>query len=173
MSLLRLRDSRDFSPYSSSTEWADEDKMSSALLEAYVEGPTITGSARFTGLKKEDMEEGPAVEQSAADMEGPAVAGSAVKKREEGEEITGSKDGQVKVSTYCEWRGGVAWMTSSPLLPHAGPTRLPMQLQLASPSAREWVMLQRENVRPWTVFFSTQKFRVSRTEINIYSCVLL
>ncbi|MPC83531.1 hypothetical protein E2C01_078243 [Portunus trituberculatus] len=88
-------DSRDFSPHSSSTEWADEDKTSlSALSEADVEGPAvagsahftglkkddmeegpaIVGSARFTGLKKEDMEEGPAVEPSAADVEGPAVA---------------------------------------------------------------------------------------------------
>ncbi|MPD03718.1 hypothetical protein E2C01_099368 [Portunus trituberculatus] len=52
--------------------------LSSALLEAYVEGPAVAGLARFTGLKKEDMEEGPAVEPSAADVEGPAVAGSAV-----------------------------------------------------------------------------------------------
>ncbi|MPC24923.1 hypothetical protein E2C01_018017 [Portunus trituberculatus] len=52
----RLRDSRDFSPYLSSTEWADEDKMSSALLEADVEGAAVAGSARFTGFKKEDME---------------------------------------------------------------------------------------------------------------------
>ncbi|MPC47605.1 von Willebrand factor A domain-containing protein 9 [Portunus trituberculatus] len=37
----------------------------------------VAGSARFTGLKKEDMEEGPAVEPSTADVEGPAVAGSA------------------------------------------------------------------------------------------------
>ncbi|MPC39446.1 hypothetical protein E2C01_032984 [Portunus trituberculatus] len=78
MSLLRQSDSRDFSPYSSSAEWADEDKTSSsAVSEADVEGPTVAGSACFTGLKKEDMEEGPAVEPSAADMEGPAVAGSA------------------------------------------------------------------------------------------------
>ncbi|MPC88773.1 hypothetical protein E2C01_083694 [Portunus trituberculatus] len=61
MSLPRLRDSSDFSPYSSSAEWTDEDKMSSALLEVDVEGPTVAGSALFTGLKKEDMEEGPAV----------------------------------------------------------------------------------------------------------------
>ncbi|XP_063866459.1 prenylated Rab acceptor protein 1-like isoform X3 [Scylla paramamosain] len=38
--------------------------------------------------------------------------------------------------------------------------QLPMQLQLASPSAREWVTRQRENVRPWTVFFSTQKYKL-------------
>lgn len=38
--------------------------------------------------------------------------------------------------------------------------QLPMQLQLASPSAREWITRQRENVRPWTVFFSTQKYRL-------------
>ncbi|MPC41824.1 hypothetical protein E2C01_035431 [Portunus trituberculatus] len=37
----------------------------------------IAGSARFIGLKKEDMEEGPAVEPLAADVEGPAVAESA------------------------------------------------------------------------------------------------
>ncbi|MPC21404.1 hypothetical protein E2C01_014390 [Portunus trituberculatus] len=78
MSLPRLRDSRDFSPYSYSAEWADKDKTSSsALSEADVEGPAVAGSARFTGLKKVDMEEGPAVELSAADVEGPAVAGSA------------------------------------------------------------------------------------------------
>ncbi|MPC63396.1 hypothetical protein E2C01_057494 [Portunus trituberculatus] len=108
MSLLKLRDSRDFSPYSSSTEWADEDEgeaggskpsntLLSALSEADVEGPAVAGSARLTGLKKEDMEEGPtvagsahltgltkgnmeegsAVEPLAADVEGPAVAGSA------------------------------------------------------------------------------------------------
>ncbi|MPC89534.1 hypothetical protein E2C01_084486 [Portunus trituberculatus] len=58
MSLPKLRDSTDFSPYSSSAEWADEDKTSSsALSEADVEGP--------------------AVEPSAVDVEGPAVAGSA------------------------------------------------------------------------------------------------
>ncbi|MPC97075.1 hypothetical protein E2C01_092366 [Portunus trituberculatus] len=78
MSLPRLRNSRDFSPYSSSAEWADEDKTSSsAQLEADVEGPAVAGSARFTGLKIEDMEEGPAVETSAADVKRPAVAGSA------------------------------------------------------------------------------------------------
>ena len=42
-----------------------------------MEGPAVAGSACLTGLKKEDMEEGPAVEPSAADVEGPAVAGSA------------------------------------------------------------------------------------------------
>ncbi|MPC87552.1 hypothetical protein E2C01_082417 [Portunus trituberculatus] len=78
MSLPRLRDTRDFSPYSSSAECADEDKTSSsALSEADLEGSAVAGSARFTGLKKEDIEEGPAVEPSAVDMEGPAVAGSA------------------------------------------------------------------------------------------------
>ncbi|MPC81562.1 hypothetical protein E2C01_076187 [Portunus trituberculatus] len=78
MSFPRVRDSRDFSPYSSSTEWADKDKTSSsALSEADVEEPTVAGSARFNGLKKEDIEEGPAVELSAADVEGPAVARSA------------------------------------------------------------------------------------------------
>ncbi|MPC79148.1 hypothetical protein E2C01_073661 [Portunus trituberculatus] len=77
MSLPRLRDSRDFSPYSSSAEWADKDKTSSsALSEAYVEGPTVAGSACFSGLKKEDMEEELGVEPSAVDAEGPAVAGS-------------------------------------------------------------------------------------------------
>ncbi|MPC97963.1 hypothetical protein E2C01_093310 [Portunus trituberculatus] len=77
MSLPRLRERKDFSPYSSSAEWADKDKMSSALSEAYVEGPAVVGSARFTGLKKDDMDEGAAVEPSATDVEGPAVAGSA------------------------------------------------------------------------------------------------
>ncbi|MPC52025.1 hypothetical protein E2C01_045884 [Portunus trituberculatus] len=56
----------------------DENKTSlSALSEADVEGPAVAGSVRFTYLKKEDMEEGPAVEPSAVDVEGPAVAGSA------------------------------------------------------------------------------------------------
>ncbi|MPC24633.1 hypothetical protein E2C01_017722 [Portunus trituberculatus] len=41
------------------------------------EGHAVAESAHFTGLKKEDMKEGPAVELSAADVEGPAVAGSA------------------------------------------------------------------------------------------------
>ncbi|MPC56340.1 hypothetical protein E2C01_050299 [Portunus trituberculatus] len=88
MSLLRLRDSRDFSPYLSSAEWADKDEgeaggskpsntSSSALSEADVEGPAVAGSVCMAGLKKEDMEEGPAVEPSAVDVEGPAVAGSA------------------------------------------------------------------------------------------------
>ncbi|MPC42842.1 DNA repair endonuclease XPF [Portunus trituberculatus] len=55
---MRLRDSRDFSAYSFSAEWADEDKTSwSALLEVDVEGTAVAGSAHFTGLKKEDMEE--------------------------------------------------------------------------------------------------------------------
>ncbi|MPC96414.1 hypothetical protein E2C01_091672 [Portunus trituberculatus] len=68
ISFLRLRDSRDFTPYSSSAEWAEEDKtLSSALSEADVEGPAVAESAHFTGLKKEDMEEGLAV---AADVEG-------------------------------------------------------------------------------------------------------
>ncbi|MPC41477.1 hypothetical protein E2C01_035069 [Portunus trituberculatus] len=49
----------------------------SALSEADVEGPAVAGSACLTGLKKEDMEEGPAIEPSAADVEGPAVAGLA------------------------------------------------------------------------------------------------
>ncbi|MPC99888.1 hypothetical protein E2C01_095333 [Portunus trituberculatus] len=41
-SFPRQRDSRDFSPYSSSSEWADEDKTSSsALSEADVEGPAV------------------------------------------------------------------------------------------------------------------------------------
>ncbi|MPC17177.1 hypothetical protein E2C01_010025 [Portunus trituberculatus] len=66
MSLQRLRDSRDFSPYLSAAEWADEDKTSSsALSEADVEGPAVAGLARFNGLKKENIEEGPAVAGSA------------------------------------------------------------------------------------------------------------
>ncbi|MPC68271.1 hypothetical protein E2C01_062469 [Portunus trituberculatus] len=66
MSFLRLSDSRAFNLYSSSTEWADKDKMSSsALSEADVEGPAVAGSAHFNGLKKEDIEEGPAVAGSA------------------------------------------------------------------------------------------------------------
>ncbi|MPC99372.1 hypothetical protein E2C01_094782 [Portunus trituberculatus] len=65
MSFPRLRDSRDFSPYSSSAKWADKDKMSSALSEAGTEGPAVAGSACFNGLKKEDIEEGPAVAGSA------------------------------------------------------------------------------------------------------------
>ncbi|MPD00386.1 hypothetical protein E2C01_095853 [Portunus trituberculatus] len=61
-----------------SDAWADEDKTSSSVLsEADVEGPAVARWAHFTGLKKEDMEEGPAVEPSAADVEGPAVVGSA------------------------------------------------------------------------------------------------
>ena len=58
VSLPRLRDSRDFSPYSSSAEWADEDEgeaggskssntSSSAPSEADVEGPAVAGSARL------------------------------------------------------------------------------------------------------------------------------
>ncbi|MPC14738.1 hypothetical protein E2C01_007509 [Portunus trituberculatus] len=50
---------------------------SSALSEADVEGPAVAGSAHFTGLKKEDMEEDPAVEPSVVNVEGPAVAGLA------------------------------------------------------------------------------------------------
>ncbi|MPD06640.1 hypothetical protein E2C01_102464 [Portunus trituberculatus] len=66
MSFSRLRDSMDFSPYSTSTEWADKDKTSSsALSEADVEGPAVAGLARLNGLKKEDIEEGPAVAGSA------------------------------------------------------------------------------------------------------------
>ncbi|MPC84170.1 hypothetical protein E2C01_078898 [Portunus trituberculatus] len=66
MSFLRLRDSRDFSHYSSFAEWADKDKTSSsALSEADVEGPAVAGSARFSCLKKEDIEERPAVTGSA------------------------------------------------------------------------------------------------------------
>ncbi|MPC39187.1 hypothetical protein E2C01_032713 [Portunus trituberculatus] len=94
----------DFSPYSSSAVWTDEDKMSSALSKADVEGPTVAGSAHFTGLKKEDMEEGPAVEPLAADVEGPAVAGSAGGR---GRDKRGSKGGQVKVSTMSGRRCGV------------------------------------------------------------------
>ncbi|MPC96016.1 hypothetical protein E2C01_091250 [Portunus trituberculatus] len=80
MSLPRLRENRNFSSYSSSAECANEDKtLSSALSE------DVEGSARFNGLKKEDMEEGPAVGGSAhftglkkEDMEaGQAVAESA------------------------------------------------------------------------------------------------
>ncbi|MPC97125.1 hypothetical protein E2C01_092418 [Portunus trituberculatus] len=56
-----IRDSRDFSPYSSSAEWADKGKTSSSLSEADVEGPAVPGSACFISLKKEDIEEGPAV----------------------------------------------------------------------------------------------------------------
>ncbi|MPC38087.1 hypothetical protein E2C01_031588 [Portunus trituberculatus] len=79
MSFPRLRDSKDFSPYSSSAELADKDKtLLSTLSEADVEGPAVAGSARFSGLKKEDMEGRLAVAGSAQDIEeGPAVAGSA------------------------------------------------------------------------------------------------
>ncbi|MPC61705.1 hypothetical protein E2C01_055779 [Portunus trituberculatus] len=50
-SFPRLRDSRDFSPYSSSAEWADNDKTySSALSEADVEGPAVAGSACRVGM---------------------------------------------------------------------------------------------------------------------------
>ncbi|MPC94199.1 hypothetical protein E2C01_089355 [Portunus trituberculatus] len=66
MSFPRLRHSGDFSPYSSSAEWADKDKTSSsALSEADVEGPAVAGSAHFNGLKKEIIEEGPSVAGSA------------------------------------------------------------------------------------------------------------
>ncbi|MPC94833.1 hypothetical protein E2C01_090019 [Portunus trituberculatus] len=61
-----IRDSRDFSPYLSSAAWADEDKTSSsALSEADVEGLAVAGSARFNGLKKENIEERPAAAGSA------------------------------------------------------------------------------------------------------------
>ncbi|MPC59925.1 hypothetical protein E2C01_053957 [Portunus trituberculatus] len=76
MSLPRLRDNRDFSPYSSSAECADEDKTSSsALSEADMEGSAVAGSTRFTGLKKEDMEEGPAVAGSAGVTETACLTG--------------------------------------------------------------------------------------------------
>ncbi|MPD01856.1 hypothetical protein E2C01_097401 [Portunus trituberculatus] len=53
MSFSRLRDSKDFGPYSSSAEWADKDKTSpSALSEVGVEGPAVAGTARFNGLKR-------------------------------------------------------------------------------------------------------------------------
>ncbi|MPC81707.1 hypothetical protein E2C01_076339 [Portunus trituberculatus] len=62
MSFPRPRDSRDFSPYSSSAEWADKDKTTtSGLSKADVVGPAVAGLAHFNGLKKEDIEEGPAV----------------------------------------------------------------------------------------------------------------
>ncbi|MPC80959.1 hypothetical protein E2C01_075558 [Portunus trituberculatus] len=62
MSFPRPRDSRDFSPYSSSAEWADKDKTSSSgLSKADVVGPAVAESAHFNGLKKEGIEEGPAV----------------------------------------------------------------------------------------------------------------
>ncbi|XP_069189747.1 prenylated Rab acceptor protein 1 isoform X3 [Procambarus clarkii] len=38
--------------------------------------------------------------------------------------------------------------------------QLPVQLQLASPAAREWITRSRENVRPWMVFVNTQKFKI-------------
>ncbi|XP_042224939.1 prenylated Rab acceptor protein 1-like isoform X1 [Homarus americanus] len=38
--------------------------------------------------------------------------------------------------------------------------QLPVQLQLASPAAREWITRSRENVRPWLLFVNTQKFKV-------------
>ncbi|XP_063615238.1 prenylated Rab acceptor protein 1-like isoform X1 [Penaeus indicus] len=38
--------------------------------------------------------------------------------------------------------------------------QLPVQLQLASPAAREWITRRRENVRPWLVFVNTQKFKI-------------
>ncbi|MPC12441.1 Fibropellin-1 [Portunus trituberculatus] len=45
MSFPRLRDSRDFSPYSFSAEWADKEKTSSsALSEADIEGSTVAGA---------------------------------------------------------------------------------------------------------------------------------
>ncbi|MPC83098.1 hypothetical protein E2C01_077789 [Portunus trituberculatus] len=62
MSFQRLKNSRDFSPYLSSPDWADKDKTSSsALSEGDVEGPAVAGLARFNDLKKENIEEGPAV----------------------------------------------------------------------------------------------------------------
>ncbi|MPC98795.1 hypothetical protein E2C01_094177 [Portunus trituberculatus] len=65
-SFPRLRDSRNFSPYSSSAKWADKYKTSSSVLsEADVEGPAVAGLACFNDLKKEDIEEGPAVAGSA------------------------------------------------------------------------------------------------------------
>ena len=82
MSLPRLRDSIAISalthlPLSGQTKMRvrheaknPQNTLSSALLEVDVEGPAMAGSARLTGLKKEDMEEGPAVEPSAADVEG-------------------------------------------------------------------------------------------------------
>ncbi|XP_066952329.1 prenylated Rab acceptor protein 1-like isoform X1 [Macrobrachium rosenbergii] len=37
--------------------------------------------------------------------------------------------------------------------------QLPVQLQLASPAAREWLSRRRENVRPWLAFVNTQNFK--------------
>ncbi|KAK7073133.1 Prenylated Rab acceptor protein 1 [Halocaridina rubra] len=37
--------------------------------------------------------------------------------------------------------------------------QIPMQLQLASPAAREWITRRRENVRPWLTFVNTQNFK--------------
>ncbi|MPC40988.1 hypothetical protein E2C01_034567 [Portunus trituberculatus] len=46
-------------------ECADNKTSLSAVSEADVEGSAVAGLARFTGLKKEDMEEGQAVAGSA------------------------------------------------------------------------------------------------------------
>lgn len=37
--------------------------------------------------------------------------------------------------------------------------QLPVQLQLASPAAREWLTHRRENVRPWLSFVNSQNFK--------------
>ncbi|MPC59857.1 hypothetical protein E2C01_053885 [Portunus trituberculatus] len=47
MSLPRLRDNRDFSPYSSSVECADEDKTSLSALSEDVEGSAVAGVGTF------------------------------------------------------------------------------------------------------------------------------
>ncbi|XP_076047513.1 prenylated Rab acceptor protein 1-like isoform X2 [Oratosquilla oratoria] len=37
--------------------------------------------------------------------------------------------------------------------------QLPVQLQMASPAAKEWLQKRRDNVRPWTLFVNTGKFK--------------
>ncbi|XP_076040793.1 uncharacterized protein LOC143025216 isoform X3 [Oratosquilla oratoria] len=37
--------------------------------------------------------------------------------------------------------------------------QLPVQLQMASPAAKEWLQKRREDVQPWTHFVNTSKFK--------------
>lgn len=62
----------------------------------------------------------------------------------------------------CKWNNCLHGM---PFVCNRFMMQLPMQLQLASPAAREWVTRQRENVRPWMIFFSTQNFKVSQEQL--------
>ncbi|XP_076040792.1 uncharacterized protein LOC143025216 isoform X2 [Oratosquilla oratoria] len=87
-----------------------------------------------------------------------------------GEEYINTHDlnGEELVAKWVEYMRGRSGYPVERLLKYQHPDsflsvilimQLPVQLQMASPAAKEWLQKRREDVQPWTHFVNTSKFK--------------